>query len=509
MDQEIDRRVFDPKHGVGFVRDPLYSYIALTTPLGEHDVCEQTILDSPWMQRLRRIRANQWAYMVYPGLQHTRFEHSLGVMHLAGDFARTWYRQYRNAFHPGAPSKRFPTVEFVEELARLAGLLHDVGHGPFGHTFEKAALRIFGRDFPNHEKVGVEVIRKKFAALIAGVQRSPSGPFAEGETLKWEQVAYLANPDYKPRSLASDEKPIVELLHPLISGLFGVDRLDYLTRDAHHGGTREYGTMDIYRLRTTVYLTREGEIAIPENSMPALRNMLLARLQMYETCYFHPRVRAFEIAAELNMANMLKSLEFPRKATDPTFLQRYQELDDHWVYVKGGEWAKDRRPDRRRIGQVWQDLFTRKKTWRCAHEIPRQLSLRFLNLVKEKDQEIERRLVALLEQWRKEGTSPNGILWPPMISKRADLGSLIALDAPVYVAGITSLVEGAGPYTIVGKDASPIREGTAKRVLATVAGVNLIFFRFFAVECLSQLVAEAAKSLEQSLEYLKPDPPSS
>ncbi len=285
------------------------------------------------MQRLRRLRQNQWAYMVYPGLQHTRFEHSLGVMHLAGVFAKSWYSVYRNALGQNRPSIRFPSVEFVEELARLAGLFHDIGHGPFSHSFEKAAKRVFDLDFPTHEKIAVQIIKTEFAGRLRRVNRSPSGEFANDESITWEHVAMLIDKKFEATRLSRLEKMVLELLQPLISGVFDVDRMDFLARDAYHGGAVEYGTMDIERIRTTVHFNAEGNIAIPRKSMPALRNLLLARLQMYETCYYHPRIRAFEIEAELNMARMFKVNRFPKHFTQ-RFLKEFKKLDDHWVYGK-------------------------------------------------------------------------------------------------------------------------------------------------------------------------------
>ena len=103
---------FNPKKTLGFIRDPIYSYIPYTKSSLENEVTEESLINSPWMQRLRRLRQNQWAYMVYPSLQHTRFEHSLGVMHLAGLFAKTWYQQYYFQKKKVLPTIPLPSVFF-------------------------------------------------------------------------------------------------------------------------------------------------------------------------------------------------------------------------------------------------------------------------------------------------------------------------------------------------------------------------------------------------------------
>ncbi|MBA4397835.1 MAG: metal-dependent phosphohydrolase, partial [Syntrophus sp. (in: bacteria)] len=87
---------------------------------------EKDLLDSPWLQRLRRIGQLQSARWVYPAAEHSRFQHSLGTMHVAGEFGKTLYPSLREVC-PEAPS-----ANYVEALLRLGGLLHDVGHGPYG-----------------------------------------------------------------------------------------------------------------------------------------------------------------------------------------------------------------------------------------------------------------------------------------------------------------------------------------------------------------------------------------
>ena len=125
----------DTYQGRGLIADPIHRYILYTRPDGiPGESTEQDLIDSAWMQRLRRVPQLQSARWVFPAAEHSRFQHSLGAMHLAGRFAQQLHPSLKAEF-PDAPS-----AALLEELLRMAGLLHDVGHGPFGHFFEPKTL---------------------------------------------------------------------------------------------------------------------------------------------------------------------------------------------------------------------------------------------------------------------------------------------------------------------------------------------------------------------------------
>ena len=135
---------------VNLVADPLHGYIKITKRVhGDSVAAEQDLLDHPWLQRLRRIHQLQSAWWVFPGGEHSRFQHALGAMHLSGEWAR---RLYPNL---GALTAEVPSLACVEETLRVAGLLHDIGHGPFGHFFDQNYLDRFGID---HEVIGRSLI---------------------------------------------------------------------------------------------------------------------------------------------------------------------------------------------------------------------------------------------------------------------------------------------------------------------------------------------------------------
>ena len=132
--------------GMALIADPIHRYASFTVPAAEGgEKTEKDLIDSPWLQRLRRIYQLQSARWVYPAAEHTRFQHSLGTMHVAGEFGRHLYPSLKEVC-PDVPSPNC-----VEELLRVAGLLHDVGHGPYGHFFDDHFLGRYGL---THEDLG-------------------------------------------------------------------------------------------------------------------------------------------------------------------------------------------------------------------------------------------------------------------------------------------------------------------------------------------------------------------
>jgi HD superfamily phosphohydrolase len=140
--------------GMALIADPIYRYASFTVPSPESpdEGSEKELIDSPWLQRLRRIYQLQSARWVYPAAEHTRFQHSLGTMHMAGEFGRHLYPSLKQVC-PDVPSPNC-----IEELLRVAGLLHDVGHGPYGHFFDDHFL---SRYQLTHEDMGSLIIRRK------------------------------------------------------------------------------------------------------------------------------------------------------------------------------------------------------------------------------------------------------------------------------------------------------------------------------------------------------------
>src|SRR5205807_9031958 len=168
---------------VNLSSDPVHRYVRVTKPGGvPGEAAEQDIIDGAWLQRLRRIHQMQSAWWVFATAEHSRFQHSLGAMHLAGEWARHLYPTLRQVH------RDVPSAGAVEETMRLAGLLHDVGHGPFGHFFDENYLDRWQID---HEVIGRELIEGPLAPLLSGVLASPTADFERGESLDPRWIAYL------------------------------------------------------------------------------------------------------------------------------------------------------------------------------------------------------------------------------------------------------------------------------------------------------------------------------
>src|SRR6266545_4092435 len=286
-----------PFGAVNLISDPIHGYIELTkrlTPaesaaagLPPEATAEEDLLDTAWLQRLRRISQLQGARWVFPTAEHSRFTHGLGVMHEAGLWARSLYPTLRSTLAAGAPAEPLPSEGLVVETLRVAGLLHDVGHGPFAHFFDEHVLAGFpapadarrpdGKRL-SHEDLSQLIIERELGSLIAGLRRAPGAvperdAFADGERIDPRWVSFLVS---KP-ALADTSMPRwVRWLQPLLSGVFTVDNLDFVRRDAYMTGVA-IGPVDVERLRRYAFMSDRG-LTIYESGLGALEMFLTARL---------------------------------------------------------------------------------------------------------------------------------------------------------------------------------------------------------------------------------------
>jgi len=248
------------------IKDPVHGYIEVA-PFA------LDLLDSAILQRLRYIRQLGFSYLVYPGANHTRFEHSLGTLYLANVMAR-----------------QLNLAEDDQKLVAAAALIHDIGHGPFSHAIEPVMEELCGRT--HHD-----------ASWFLGDGDLTVCMERHGISLK------------EISAVISGDHPLSGIIH----GELDVDRMDYLLRDAHYTGA-PYGTVDAHRLIRNTCLS-DGYIALEEGGINAAESLLIARTLMRPAVYFHHVSR---IAEMMLSASVYAHLE-REPGTDPAAFMR---LDD-------------------------------------------------------------------------------------------------------------------------------------------------------------------------------------
>ncbi|MGA3208667.1 MAG: HD domain-containing protein [Syntrophales bacterium] len=337
--------------GVALIADPIYQYASFTVPTTDFpdEKTEKDLIDSPWVQRLRRIYQLQSARWVYPAAEHSRFQHSLGTMHVAGEFGRYLYPSLKEVCRDA------PSLNYVEELLRVAGLLHDVGHGPYGHFFDEHFLSQYEI---THEDLGKAIIRKRLGKIIRQIRRSPNGPFAHGERLDPNHVAFLIK---IPEGDDTKLPRWLQLLRQLFSGIYTVDNLDYIQRDAYMTGF-SLDIVDITRLRFYTFFTKDG-LTLHQAGVSALSRFINARLNLYTNVYFHRTTRALDLHLQEIFSDTMHII-FPWNPLEA--LDEYLDCDEWHLYhtVLGWLDAKDRK--RIRLSQEWVKLYSREVKWKMS-----------------------------------------------------------------------------------------------------------------------------------------------
>lgn len=336
--------------------DPIHGYIPFISRVGlpDNESAEQDLIDHPWVQRMRQIHQLQTAWWVFPSAEHMRFQHVLGVMHLGSLTVTAWYESLAESC-PHVPSRAY-----VESLVRVAGLLHDVGHGPFGHFFDDHYLAQYGL---THEDVGAHVIEHELGDIIRQIRRNPNGRLQPLEELDAKQVAWLIR---RPSGRPEDEDGHpgwLRKLRSLFSGIYTVDNMDFVLRDAYMSG---YNTkaFDISRLVHYSFFTPDG-LTIHARGLPTLINFIETRANLFRTIYFHRTVRGIDIALEDYFARTMKRM-FPGNPLD--HLKEYQALTETSFLVDVVRWADDDDPELSELGQHWKAIINRDEMWRMACE---------------------------------------------------------------------------------------------------------------------------------------------
>ena len=227
--------------------DPIHDFIRVY----EHEL---SIIDSPIFQRLRRIKQLSGAHLTYPAAQHTRFEHSLGVMHITSQAGHALLE------------KDILKSDYIEIL-RLAGLLHDIGHGPFSHLFEE----IIQQKKISHEDFGKKIILK-----------SEIGDNLSKNGFDKKLITEIAFGESK-----------YQFMNEIVSGALSADMMDYLLRDGYFTGA-EHAKIDHKRITQSLDVYKK-KLALERSALYSFESMMHSRYQMFKAVYFHKTVRAAEV----------------------------------------------------------------------------------------------------------------------------------------------------------------------------------------------------------------------
>jgi uncharacterized protein len=291
------------------VRCPIHGFVSLND-------WEWTVISQPAFQRLRRIRQLAWTDYVYPGAMHTRFEHSLGVMHTATLLYDAIQKTSSDILKADLAYDE-AGLKRDRQLVRFAALLHDLGHSPFSHGSEQLFPSQKGSKKYAHEDYSVAVIKICLRDAIQNHALNANYGF------RAEDVAALIE------GSASAKQSV--FWRDLINGQMDADRMDYLLRDSFHAGV-QYGRFDLSRLISTIRAIPGAEghpprLGITEGGVHATEALVLARYFMFTQVYFHKTRVAYDIHLREALKELLPGGKFPKPTTEKE-LKQYLDWDD-------------------------------------------------------------------------------------------------------------------------------------------------------------------------------------
>ena len=305
------RRMFDMRRYWGEIKDPVFGYVYITE-------AEKEIIDSFPVQRLRRLRQLAGSEYVYPGANHTRFEHSVGVMYLAGLLAENPYL-----------SSYFSEEDY--QTIRIAALLHDVGHGPFSHIFEHLLEKFLKK---THEDINVWIVQKSELKDILS------------------KLGYDLNMIAK-LSVGWLHEPGKAFMDQIIRSAVDVDKLDFVVRDTFHTGA-QYGYVDIFRLIHMIDVLDEN-LAVDLGALSALESFIIARIESFKSIYFHRVGRAAQLMLAMAM----------EKAKDELGLVAFKKPEEYLALNDYTVWAMLKQCEK---SQKIIQALEKRRLLKCAYE---------------------------------------------------------------------------------------------------------------------------------------------
>lgn len=392
------------------IRDPIYNYVHLT-------MVENAVVDSKVFQRLDGIAQMPTAHFVYPGGKYSRKCHSLGAMHLMSKaLLHVLYMHSGNLREEISPLlfgepvvfKRRGTaldhldqninqwwdskkIDEIVQYARLAALLHDIGHAPFSHTFEDmtkelARNKVIDRAF-DHEEMSRKIIEQKENEL--GLRE-----------FKAKEINEILD--------RNGDAP--EFLKELINGPYDCDKLDYLMRDSYHTGAPEYGITDTERILDG-FRVEDLRLCISSSALHAVMNSFRSIQSMYTAVYYHRTSRIFDFMIA-DALSMVPDLINEIVSEVDTFL----EYDDHTIVEVVKERAKKEGSSKSytKAMEILEMVRYRQKMYKCILEFP----LSFPLIVEEEPRKDIERISTRIKEFSSECGAPD-------FNIRVDYGHII------------------------------------------------------------------------------------
>jgi hypothetical protein len=353
------------------IRDPLHGDITFSET-------EKKVIDHPLFQRLRGISQLGFLRFVFPSACHSRFEHSLGVMHLAGKALSSLIRNQERVYFKSYPmpeeltraSSWLKTLSspMTMELIRLAALVHDLGHGPYSHASEilteKISISTLERLAPawlreayQKKKARNEKVKHEWISALMCAQVFSDLNLKTGFDV--QEVVAILDPDVEiKRDSFLAESGLRPLLHDLIAGEMDADRMDYLRRDSFLSGVN-YGLYDADRLFSSLLFAVDEKncpnLILHRQGLHAFEDFLFSRYQMYLQIYTHKTNTSFEcmlkrLTEEIHFEYPLAVKDFIH-FRDASFPDRLQAS----VHEETGQ-------------NLFNDLFENRKPWKMVYE---------------------------------------------------------------------------------------------------------------------------------------------
>ncbi len=364
------------------MRDPIHGFIKLSKT-------EKRLIDTKVFQRLRRIRQLAMTFLVYPGAMHTRFDHSIGVMHVAGRICT----KLQELNSPRVCSRDIDHV-------RLAALLHDVGHGPFSHVSEHLLKKYAPADADTgqvlekiHEKITVDIVR--------------SDPQID-EILSDEECDFVVNMIQGQESW--------DWRCDVVSSELDADKMDYLLRDSYFTGVK-YGEYDLEKVIESFLIdTNETEtaLAISSKGIYALEQLLLARYHMTQQVYWHRVslisnemiIRGISLAIDSGNEKMKQLYRYDEKNKDE-FIKNYLKYHDEKLV------ELLRNCEQQKACEIFNRLYER-----CLFKLVAELRLK-----DETDMRVKRRLIGMVDDKTQKG----------QLEKEKEIADFLKVDADYVI----------------------------------------------------------------------------